>query len=71
MNPQRDLLPQEDVNVTGCIRCAYYKKTSIFLLCEHSASVYSVGESKAPHTCQHMRRSVGVCGPDHRLIKYG
>ena len=68
---QRSVAAQEEVDVTGCIRCANHKNTGIFLLCEHPSSVYTYAEQKDFHTCAHMRREAGACGPDKRLIKHG
>ncbi len=69
MNPQQYLKPQEEVNITGCVRCGHYRGSDIFQLCGHPNSAYLIGDKKDFHTCAHMRHSAGSCGPDRRLAK--
>lgn len=68
---QRTLLPQEDVDISGCLRCGYHEKSVVFLMmCKHANSSYKAGDKADFHTCSHMRSYSGACGPDKRLIKY-
>lgn len=71
MTAQRNSLAYEEVDVTGCIRCVHHEKANVFLLCKHPSSTYSFADQSDFHTCNHMRREAGACGPDRRLIKYG
>lgn len=64
------LLEREEVNITGCVLCKFYKKTELFKICKHALSTYSVGNGESQfHTCQHMRGSFGNCGAERRLAQ--
>lgn len=43
-----------------CRDCVYYRETSLFELCDHAASAYTVAGKADVHTVGHMRsRSCG------------
>ena len=69
MNPQQYLKPQEEVDITGCVRCGHYQASDIFQLCGHPSAAYAIGDEKEAHTCRHMRSLSGGCGSERRLGK--
>ena len=66
---QQILLDREEVNVALCVTCHFYRKTALFQFCQHESAKYIVGSVEEFHTCQHMRRSDGLCGPSGRLAQ--
>ena len=68
---QQTMRAREEVDITGCVRCAFYSDVGLFQLCKHERSTYAVNSTAASefHTIQHMRGSEGQCGLERRLMK--
>ena len=69
---QQTMRAREEVDITGCVRCAFYSDVGLFQLCKHERSTYAVVGSPVAsefHTIQHMRGSDGQCGLERRLMK--
>ena len=67
---QQVVYPYEVPDVTQCKRCGFHKKVELFQLCTHGLSAYTNGVPGEFHSCQHMRRDGGQCGPELRLAKW-
>ena len=69
---QKTIRSREEVDTTGCVRCAFYSDVRLFQLCKHERSSFAVISTAAAtefHTIQHMRSSNGQCGLERRLMK--
>lgn len=63
----KQVIIEQCADITGCKRCAHHYQTTLFELCGHPQSEYTLDGDIECHTCSHMRQERGPCGPETRL----